>query len=83
MEHIIKECEKTKEGITIEEVLKEDGSGKDVMYRIERARKRREEERKTEMKEGETGGEKDKEELEERKGERPEGEECNKQCNIL
>lgn len=43
--HILKECEETKDEMTVEEFLKEDGSGREMMKRIDKIRegKRREE----------------------------------------
>ncbi|XP_029175923.1 nucleolar protein 58-like [Nylanderia fulva] len=52
MLHILKECEETKDGITLEEFLKKDGKGRDVIKRINRIR----EEKRLEEKGKETEG---------------------------
>lgn len=39
LEHVVKECEKTKDEMTLEEFLRDDGKGKEMMERISRARR--------------------------------------------
>lgn len=39
LEHVVKECEKTKDEMTLEEFLRDDEKGKEVMERISRARR--------------------------------------------
>lgn len=83
LEHVVKECEKTKDEMTVEEFLREDGKGKEVMERISKARRERMMERVEEGEKGKEGEAEGKEAMEEEqlKGERGERE-SGKQCSI-
>ena len=52
MLHILKECEETKDEMTLEEFLKEDGKGREVMKRIDKIREEKLLEKKGKKTEG-------------------------------